>query len=140
MILSVTTYVFGILAAIAVLFVIFGLLRRGTLRERHAVWWIIAGLLALVIAVFPHLLVWASRLLGVEVPANLVFFVAIGLLVLLTLQHSAELTRAEDRIRVLAEQSAALDLRVRDLERAAVDTQIEKQDGQQDEHQERAGE
>ncbi|MEL5992060.1 DUF2304 domain-containing protein [Microbacterium phosphatis] len=116
MILSATTYAFGIVAALAVLVVIFALLRRGTLRERHAVWWLVAGVFALVIAVFPHLLVWASKVLGVEVPANLVFFVAIALLVLLTLQHSAELTRAEDRIRVLAEQAASLDLRLRMLE------------------------
>ncbi|WP_238439547.1 DUF2304 domain-containing protein [Microbacterium sp. JZ31] len=115
--ISSTTYVFGILAAVAVLVVIFILLRRGTLRERHAVWWIVAGVLALVIAIVPQLLVWAADLLGVEVPTNLVFFVAIALLVLLSLQHSAELTRAEDRIRTLAEHVAAQDLRLSELEK-----------------------
>jgi len=129
MILSATTYAFGIVAALAVLVVIFALLRRGTLRERHAVWWLVAGVFALVIAVFPHLLVWASKVLGVEVPANLVFFVAIALLVLLTLQHSAELTRAEDRIRVLAEQAASLDLRLRMLE---AQTRAHREEGRDD--------
>jgi len=114
--ISATTYVFGILAAVAVLAIIFVLLRRGTLRERHAVWWILGGVLALLLAAVPQLLVWAAALLGVAVPANLMFFVAIGLLVLLSLQHSAELTRTEDRIRTLAEHAAALELRLIELE------------------------
>lgn len=131
MIISSTTYAFGILAAVAVLVVIFVLLRRGTLRERHAVWWIVAGLLALVIAIVPQLLAWAADLVGVEVPANLVFFVAIALLVLLSLQHSAELTRAEDRIRTLAEHVAALDLRVSELEKAQPGTHPEPESREQ---------
>lgn len=124
--MSTTLYVFGILAAIAVLVVMFVLLRRGTLRERHAVWWFIAGLLALVIAVFPDLLTLAADLIGVEVPANLMFFVAIAILVLLSLQHSAELTRAEDRIRTLTEHVAMLDLRLREVE---AEKEQERRDG-----------
>jgi len=124
--MSATLYVFGIVAALAVLVVIFMLLRRGTLRERHAVWWFVGGLLALIVAVFPQLLAWTARLIGVEVPANLIFFVAIALLVLLSLQHSAELTRAEDRIRTLTEHIAMLNLRVHQLERTE-----EKRDGEE---------
>lgn len=110
------TYAFGIVAAILALIAIIELMRRGTLRERHAVWWFIGGVLALVIAVFPQTLNWAAGVLGVAVPVNLVFFVAIGLLFLVSLQHGAELTRIEEKMRALAERSAFHEQRLEQLE------------------------
>ena len=117
--MSTVTYVFGITAAIVALLAIIELMRRTTLRERHAVWWLIGGVFALVVAVFPQTLTWIADLLGVAVPANLVFFVAIGLLFLVCLQYGAELTRVEDDMRMLAEKSAFLEQRLEVLERGA---------------------
>lgn len=110
------TYAFGVVAAVLALLAIVELMRRGTLRERHAVWWFVGGLLALLIAIFPQTLSWAASLLGVTVPANLVFFVAIGLLFLVSLQYGAELTRIEAKMRALAERSAFLEHRIEVLE------------------------
>lgn len=117
--MSTATYILGIIAALLALFAIIELMRRRTLRERHAVWWLIGGILALVIAVFPQVLTWAAGVLGVAVPTNLVFFVAIALLFLVSLQYGAELTRIESKLRDLAERSAYQDDRLRDLEEAA---------------------
>ena len=114
--MSPVSYVFGIVAAVLALAVVIELLRRHSLRERHAIWWLVAGVLALVVGVFPGTLVWAAGLLGVEVPTNLVFFVSIAILFFVCLQHSAELTVLESKTRVLAEQSALLELRIRQLE------------------------
>jgi len=114
--MTVTSYVFGIVAALLTLIVVIELLRRGHLRERHALWWIIAGILALVAGVFPATLAWAAALIGVEVPINLVFFVSIATLFLVCLQHSSELTKLESKTRALAERTALQDLRIRSLE------------------------
>jgi len=113
-----TSQILGILAAAFTLFVVVELLRRRHLRERHAVWWLVAGLLALVAGIFPSTLEWASQILGIAVPTNLIFFVSIAVLFLVGLQHSSELTKLESKTRDLAEQSALLDLRVRELEAA----------------------
>lgn len=117
--MNTVTYVFGIVAALVALLAIIELMRRTTLRERHAVWWLVGGILALVIAIFPQLLTWAARLLGVAVPANLAFFVAIGLLFLVCLQYGAELTRIEDDMRSMAERVAFQEQRLRLLEQQA---------------------
>lgn len=114
--MTVASYVLGIVSALLVLGVVVELLRRGRLRERHAIWWLVAGILALVIGVFPGSLVWAAELVGVEVPTNLVFFVSIALLFLVCLQHSSELTRLEEKTRSLAESVALLEVRVRSAE------------------------
>ncbi|QNA92270.1 MULTISPECIES: DUF2304 domain-containing protein [unclassified Microbacterium] len=115
------TYAFGIVAAVLALIAIVELMRRGTLRERHAVWWFVGGLLALVIAVFPQTLTWAARALGIALPVNLVFFIAIALLFLVSLQYGAELTRTEEKMRTLAEKSAFHEARIEALEAKAAE-------------------
>ena len=114
--MSPVSYIFGIVSAALALFVVIELLRRRRLRERHAIWWLVAGLLALIVGVFPATLQWAASLFGIEVPLNLVFFVSIAVLFLVSLQHSSELTRVESKTRTLAELVALQDLRIRELE------------------------
>ncbi len=99
--MSITTYIFGILAALLTLAVVIEMLRRGRMRERHAIWWIIAGTLALLIGIFPSVLNWLADLIGVGAPVNLVFFVSIAVLFLVCIQHSSELTTLESKSRTL---------------------------------------
>ena len=114
--MSIAGYIFGILAALFTLVVVIEMLRRRHLRERHATWWVVAGFLALIVGVFPGLLDWAAGIVGIAVPTNLVFFVSIAVLFLVSIQHSSELTVLESKTRTLVEMSALQDLRIRDLE------------------------
>lgn len=114
--MSVVTYVFGILSALVVLVVIIELMRRGRLRERHAIWWGVGVFIALIVAIFPSTLTWAAKALGIAVPSNLVFFIAIVLLFFVSLQYGSELTRLEGRLRTLAEDTALLRHRIGELE------------------------
>lgn len=131
--MNVRAYVFGIAAALFVLVMVIYLLRRRRLRERHAVWWMFAGLLALIVGVFPDSLEHAARAVGIELPINLVFFVSITLLFLVSLQHSAELTKLESRTRDLAETIALLELKVRDLTEQRAEESSEDEQSEPDE-------
>jgi len=113
---SVVAYIFGVVSALITLGVVIELLRRRRLRERHAVWWLVAGGLALVIGVFPRTLTWAADLVGVAVPTNLVFFVSLAVLFLVCIQHSSELTRLETKTRLLAETVALQNMRIEKLD------------------------
>jgi hypothetical protein len=114
----------GIIGSALILVVLFELLRRRHLREKYAVIWAMVALGVLVLTIFPGLLYSASDLLGVDLPSNLLFFLASMVLMVLTLQHSYELGRLEDKTRTLAEELALLRLEV---ERAA-QAQHEKAD------------
>ena len=116
----------NVLAAIAALFVfafIVWLLRRGVLKEKYAVLWMAVALGAAFFALVPGALRWVSDIVGVEIPANLVFFVTIVLLVLVCVQLSYELSRHEARIRRLAEESALLEQRLRRLEARDIESE-----------------
>ena len=105
--------VVGIALALFILVLVFWMLLTRRLREKYAVMWIVIALSVLLLGIFPQLLLWATALLGVQVPANLLFALAITLLLGVSLHLSWELSQAEDEIRRVAEEAA--------LSRAEVD-------------------
>ena len=92
----------------AILAGMFELLRRGQLREKYAVLWLLEGIAVAVFAVFPGLINDIARPLHVADPPNLLLFAANVVLVLVTVHLSWESSRMEDRTRALAEEVALL--------------------------------
>jgi hypothetical protein len=109
----------GIAFATLVLIIIMSLLLRRKLREKYAILWLIIGVALLVLAIFPQLLLGLSDLLGVVVPSNLIFALAIVLLVGVALHLSWELSLAEDEVRRVAEEVAILRADLDDLRTAS---------------------
>lgn len=123
--MTLALYLLGIASALLVLVVVTEMLRRGRLRERHTMWWLLAGFIGLIFSIFPDVVDFLAQLIGVEAPSNLLFFLAIVLLFLVCLQQSSELTRSEEKTRVLAEHVALIEDRIRGLETKSVANQID---------------
>ena len=100
--------ILGVLGSLVILLSLFEMLRRHRLREKYALIWGLVALGALTVAAFPGLLLWATDAIGLQVPTNLLFFVASLVIMVLTLQHSSELGRLEERTRTLAEDVALM--------------------------------
>jgi hypothetical protein len=113
----VTAQILGSVASIITFLFVFWLMRRGILREKYAVLWLLLSGAAFLFSIVPGALRRLSDLLGVETPSNLLFFITIVLLVLVAVQLSYELSRHEARIRRLAEEVALLQHDVDDLRR-----------------------
>jgi hypothetical protein len=97
---------FALALAAGLLLVVLTLLLRRQLSEKYAALWLIVTVLVLVLGLFPGLLDWLTAALGVQVPANLLFSLAIVLLLGVGLHLSWEISRAEDELRRVAEESA----------------------------------
>ena len=110
--------ILGMVGSIIILLALFEMMRRHRLREKYALIWALVALAIITVAAFPSLLFRTSQALGLEVPANLLFFGASMVIMVLTLQHSSELGRLEERTRTLAEEIALLRLEI-DQHRAA---------------------
>jgi hypothetical protein len=109
------TIVAILFVAVVLLFVI-EMVRRQKIREKYAVLWIVIGVGTLILAAFPDVLFWAARLVGVQVPSNLLFAIALILLLGVTLHLSREVSASEDEIRSLAEEVAILRADLRDVQ------------------------
>jgi hypothetical protein len=106
----VSPTILGVAVSVIVTVVLFEMLRRHRLREKYALIWFCVAIGLLVVTLVPSLLTWAAGVLHVQVPANLLFFLGSLLLLAMSLQHSYELGRLEERTRTLAEEVALLRL------------------------------
>lgn len=101
--------------ALAIVGVVFEMLRRKKLREKYAALWILVGIGTLILAAFPSLLTIVAERVGVQLPSNLLFIISILLLLGVCLHLSWELSAVEDETRTLAEEVAILRTMVEDI-------------------------
>jgi hypothetical protein len=110
-------YLIALVGSVLILAGIVELLRRRQLKEKYAVLWLVVGVVLVIFTAFPALLERISNALGVAVPTNLLFFVAILFLVGVVLHLSWEASRLENETRKLAEDIAILRLDLAELKR-----------------------
>ena len=82
------------------------LLRRRQMRGKYTLLWVTVMLAVLAIAAFPAMLDRVSRFLHIYYAPSTLFIAAIGFLLLVCIYFSYELSRLEERTRILAEELA----------------------------------
>ena len=106
--LSVRAHVLVLLAVLAGAFFLLRLLNRRQMRGKYTLLWMFVGLAVLALAAFPGLLDHVSHFLQIYYAPTTLFLAAIGFLLLVCIYFSYELSRLEERTRVLAEELAIL--------------------------------
>lgn len=101
---------------IAALIYIIHAIRKKQIDIRHALVWLIAGIVLLFFDIFPSLLIGLAHLLGFELPVNMLFFLALALLTLIIFALTAKVSRMSEQIKTLMQEMAILDERQKNQE------------------------
>lgn len=112
-------YPFALILAAATVLLLGWLLRTRRLREKYAFLWLGLAVGICVLGAFPQALFAVAAFSGVETPVNVLFSGAIVVLLLVSVQLSAEMSQLEERTRTVAESIALLQARVDELEKSA---------------------
>ncbi|GEM_PF-612135 len=113
--MSLRAHISILVLSVATLAFILRLVRRRRLRAKYSVLWVSLGAGLAILASAPTLIERFSDLLGIKTPALTFLLMAITFLLVLSLHFSWELSRLEDRMRALAEESALLRERLGEL-------------------------
>ena len=81
-------------------------IRKEKMQIQYSIFWILFGLLLIILAIFPAILINLARLLGMGSPANLVFLLIIFLLVLKSFNLTVELSALEVKLKELTQRIA----------------------------------
>lgn len=93
------------------------LIRSQRLHLRESLIWLLTTVIAIAITAWPELLVRASRMLGVQVPANALFGAGLFYLALNVLAVTIGLSRNTTSVRRLAQECALLRAELEELRR-----------------------
>ena len=106
--MSARAYVLVVLGAVAAMLLILRQVRQRRLRAKYALLWLFVGPVLVLLAVIPGALDWLASVAGVAYPPALLLVLGLGFFAFLSLHFSVEMSRLEERTRVLAEETALL--------------------------------
>ena len=101
-------YGFALALCAVVVGLLYFLLRTRRIQEKYAAVWILVAMAVAVLGAFPKLVFWLAALVGVGLPANLLFALAIVTLLAVSIQLSSELSSLEEDSHTLAEGRRSL--------------------------------
>ena len=106
--MNARAHVLVVIAAVIVIVVLLRLVRAQHLRSKYALLWLTIAVLLVPVAVVPGLSNTLAEWLGVSTGRALFTLAALGFLFLVAVHFSWELSRLEQRTRILAEELALL--------------------------------
>lgn len=110
---------FTIAAVLIFFFAIINLIKNRKLLLKYSLLWLFSGLAMLVLAVFPGLLDRFARLLGIYSSVNALFAVLIFCGLVVMISFTVIISRDNQQIVRLAQKTALLEKRIRELEKQA---------------------
>lgn len=106
--MSFNAYIFFLIFALVVVFLVLWQVRSQNMKEKYAALWLIVSAIIIVLVIFPRLLLFFADLIGIESPVNLLFLLSIIMLIGVSLHLTAALSKMGEDVRVLAEEIAIL--------------------------------
>ena len=85
--------IFFLLIVVVMEVLVLAQVRNQKMKEKYAALWLIVGVIMIVLALFPKLLDALSRLVGIETPVNLLFLLAIIMLMGISLHLTLAIQR-----------------------------------------------
>ena len=106
--LGTRVQIFAIVGSALLFFFVLELVRRRRLGEPYAILWLVASAVLLVLSVWDDLLASLADLVGIQTPANALFVVGFGFVLVLLLSFSSVLSRLSRENKLLAQEVARL--------------------------------
>jgi hypothetical protein len=104
------------IAALALLAVIFELIRSRRLHERYAILWLVTGTTILALAIWRQALHSFADLVGIAYPPSALFILALLFILIVLLHYSTVISKLADQNRILAQRLALLEQEGRERE------------------------
>jgi len=98
LILLITIFVFLVIS------IILYFIKKEKLKVKYAVIWILLFGLLFIFLLVPGLLGWLTKILGFEMPSNMIFSMILGVLVLINISLTGIVSSQDKKIRLLIQE------------------------------------
>lgn len=95
-----------ILGAALAVWIVIGRIKKSKILMDDAIFWVVAAVVLLILAIFPQIVIFCSNLLGFMSPSNFVFLVIVALLLMKVHSDSCEISLLKHKVEELAQKIA----------------------------------
>ncbi len=106
--------ILAIAGNVAVLIVVIELIRRGKLKERYSILWLLAAAVLIILSSSRYLLELISHALGIYYAPSFLFLIAFLFLLLITLHFSVVISGLSEKNKKLAQEIALMRQELKD--------------------------
>ncbi|MBQ9926623.1 MAG: DUF2304 domain-containing protein [Lachnospiraceae bacterium] len=91
-------------------------LKKKAISLKYTLLWLFAGFCMGIMVIWPQVLTWIIRIIGIESNMNGLFVLAIGFLMAILMSITSIVSRQSEKIKSLVQHIAMLEKRIRELE------------------------
>jgi hypothetical protein len=102
------TWIFGLIAVVLLVLLVFLNIRKGNLKEKYAILWLTVSILSVFAIAIPQFIPFLAKSLGFTLPANFLFVVTVGTALFLTFLLSTDISKKQRQLEQLATEIALL--------------------------------
>jgi len=102
------TWIFGLIAVVLLVLLVFLNIRKGNLKEKYAILWLAVSILSVFAIAIPQFIPFLAKSLGFTLPANFLFVVTVGTALFLTFLLSTDISKKQRQLEQLASEIALL--------------------------------
>jgi hypothetical protein len=114
--MSTSLRIFALVLITIYFVVIIRLLKKKKFALKYSLLWFLAGLLMLIVVIWPNVLVWGANLLGIEVASNGLFAMCILLEIMIMISITSVISDFANRMTSMIQNMALMENRIRILE------------------------
>ena len=116
-----------IIAVLCYFILILVFLKRKALELKYTLLWLLAGVVLGAFVLFPHLLVYLTKFLGIESTMNGLYVLCIGFIIIILMALTSIVSRQTRKIRELIQENAMLEKRIREVEEQKRNTHTDEE-------------
>lgn len=90
------------------------MLKKNAVELKYTLIWIIGGIVVLIFTIFQNVLIYLTGLVGIEIPANFVFFLGLIYILTILLGQTFSISQYAEKTRSLAQKIALLEKQMKD--------------------------
>ena len=105
------------IAVIIYFFLLILLLKKKRLLLKYSLLWLFAGTVMLIMVLFPGMLNWFSRILGIYSPVNALFAIILFCVIILLVSLTSIVSAQNEKIKRLIQREAILDQEIKALKK-----------------------
>lgn len=115
-----------IIAVIIILAFIYitNLVRKKKVELKYTISWYILGIIYLLFDLIPPFLNGFTKLIGIQLPVNMLIFLAIGIIFMILFSQTVIISRQTQDLKKLVQENALLEERIRALEQEKSDEEV----------------
>lgn len=109
--------IFYIIIGVLLFIYILSVVIKGTFDIYESIFWLLGTVIILILSIFPNLIIWLARIIGVQYAPSLLFLLVAVFLLFISFRNTQKIVKQKEKILSLAQDVAILKYEIENIKK-----------------------